>query len=223
MKKVLLFVLILISAACDEKARGMETKTFHLSRLSNEEAVALITPYIREGGTVSVSKTGRFISVREDDDRLKVIEDVLKRFDGIGQAVDVVLDIRIVQANGVTTRDSALADVEQTLRETFRYQGYRLVGQTRVQTREGTRFSQSVGSNFAIEGEVQRVGAANNEQRVPIEIHLMGPLSRTASGAVGPVSEMRSTVTATLGKPVVLGQSTGNGATILIITPSLAR
>jgi hypothetical protein len=30
-------------------------------------------------------------------------------------------------------------------------------------------------------------------------------------------------VTATMGKPTVLGQSTGNGAVILVIRPSMAR
>jgi type II secretory pathway component GspD/PulD (secretin) len=222
MKRIFLLALVVLSAACDEKARGMETRTFQLSRLSNEEAVALITPYVREGGTVSVAKNGRFMSIREHEERLKVIEEVLKRFDGIGHAVDVVLDIRIVQANGATARDSGLVDVEQTLRNTFRYQGYRLAGQTRVQTREDTPFSQSVGNNWQIEGRVLRVAAANNEQRVPIEVELTSAV-RNASGQITPGSHMKSTVTATLGKPVVLGQSTGNGATILIITPTLAR
>jgi type II secretory pathway component GspD/PulD (secretin) len=223
MKKLLLLALVVIAAACDEKARGMEVRTFQLSRLSNDEAVALVTPYIREGGTVSVAKNGRLLSIREHEDRLQVIEDLLKRFDGIGQAVDVILDIRIVQANGASARDSALADVEQTLRETFRYQGYRLAGHTRVQTREGTPFSQSVGNNYTLQGRVQRVSAANNEQRVPIEIELMGGITRNPSGVVAPSSQMSSTVTATIGKPVLLGQSAGSGAIILIITPTLAQ
>jgi hypothetical protein len=222
MKKMFLLALVVLAAACDEKARGMETRTFQLSRLSDEEAVALVTPYIREGGTVSVARNARFISIREHEDRLQVIEALLKRFDGIGQAVDVVLDIRIVQANGATARDSRLADVEQTLRNTFRYQGYRLAGQTRVQTREESPFSQSVGNNWGIEGRVLRVAAANNEQRVPIEIELT-QATRNASGQVTPGSHMKSTITATLGKPVVLGQSTGDGAIILIITPTLAQ
>jgi len=224
MKKLLLLALVLLSAACRDKAHDMETRTFTLSRLNSDEALTLITPYVREGGHLTSPKSGAFITVRERADRMKVIEDVLKKYDGIGEAVDVILDIRIVEANGFTTRDSALVDVEQVLRETFRYRGYRLVGQTRVQTREGTRFEQTVGSANAyhLGGAIQRVSTTDKEQRVPIEIELTGGITRTG-GLVTPSSNMKSTVTASIGKPVVLGQSTGSGATILIIMPTLAR
>jgi hypothetical protein len=221
MKKLLL-VLVVLAAGCRGKTAGMETRTFELQRLSSDEALTLLTPYIRDGGLVSGRQ--RLITVREHADRLKVIEDLLKKYDGIGEAVDVVLDIRIVHANGVTTRDTALADVEQTLRETFRYQGYKLVGHTSVRTREDTRFAQTVdgaGSAYQVEGAVQRLRAVGSEQRVPIEIQLMGGLTRVG-GLVMPRSEMKSTVTGIIGKPVVLGQSTGSGAVILIITPTVA-
>ena len=223
MKKLLLLALVVLSAACQDKTRDMETRTFPLSRLNNDEALTLITPYVREGGYLTSPKSGRFITVREKADRMKVIEDVLKKYDGLGEAADVILDIRIVEANGFTTRDSALADVEQTLRETFRYRGYRLVGQTRVQTREGSGFRQSIGSGFTLGGTVSRLTATGSEQRVPIQVHLTGPVMRNASGLVTNASEMESTVTGVIGKPVVLGQSTGSGATILIITPTIAH
>ena len=55
-----------------------------------------------------------------------------------------------------------------------------------------------------------------------VEVELMGGLTRTG-GLVLPSSGMKSTVTGVIGKPVVLGQSTGSGAIILIMTPSIAR
>jgi hypothetical protein len=79
-----------------------------------------------------------------------------------------------------------------------------------------------VGDAYALQGEVQRVATANNEQRVPIEIELTRGGTSTR-GVIVPVAQMKSTVTAQLGKPVVLGQSTGTGATILIITPTIAK
>lgn len=229
MKKFWLIALVMLAAGCRDRTAGMDTRTYELNRLSVDEAIALVTPYIREAGMVygTPSKGGagpRLITVRERDDRQKVIEDLLKKYDGIGEVVDVALDIRVVHANGVTTRDSALMDVEQTLRETFRYRGYRLVGHTSVRTREDTRFAQTVpgaGASYQIEGAVQRVRRFGNEQRVPIEVQLMGGLTRVG-GLVMPSTEMKSTVTGVIGKPVVLGQSTGSGAIILIITPTIA-
>src|SRR5687768_4998329 len=99
MKKLLLFALIMTLGACDKAdRRDMELRTFELNRLSNDEALALLTPYIREGGYVSGKN--KLITVREKADRIKVIEDVLKKYDGIGEAADVVLRVRVIEANG---------------------------------------------------------------------------------------------------------------------------
>jgi hypothetical protein len=59
---------------------------------------------------------------------------------------------------------------------------------------------------------VQRVTAEGNERRIPIEVNLR----------VGNVAGLESTVTATVGKPVVLGQSTETGAIILVLRPTIA-
>ena len=222
MKKLLIVVLLLL-AACDRE-RGLETKTYQLNRLSNEDAMALLTPYIRERGRLS--GRGRLITVREKPDRLQLIEQLLSRYDGLGEATDVVLNVQVIEANGFTGTDSAIADIEQTLRKTFRYRGYRLAGETRIQAREGTNFRRSIGSGYVtgqqerngymLEGAVERVTTTANEQRIPIQIQLRGP------AAGGGFVEVAGTVTGILGKPTVLGQSVGNGAVILVIRPSLA-
>lgn len=220
MKRLLLATLLLLGA-CDSR-RGMETRTFELHKLSNDEAIALLTPYIRDGGLI-VGKN-RLISVREKPERLTLIEDLLRKYDGMGEAVDLVLDVQVIEADGFTGRDSAIADIEQTLRQTFRYRGYRLVGETHIQAREGTMFRRSIGrgyvmgqnaGGFMLEGSVGRVTTTRNEQRVPIQIQLRGP-------NVGGFLEVSGTVTGTIGRPIVLGQSTGNGAIILVIRPSVA-
>ena len=223
MKRLLLALLLL--AAC-EKHRGMETRTFELRRLSNDEAVALLTPYVRDGGYLQGKN--RLISVREKPDRLKAIEELLKKYDGMGDAQDIVLDVQVIEANGFVGSDSAIADIEPTLRQTFRYRGYRLAGEARVQARESTNFRRSIGSGYiigqqkgdgyALEGAVDRLAMVGSEQRVPIQIQLRGP----ADGGGGGFIELAGTITGTIGKPTVLGQSTGKGALILVIRPSLA-
>lgn len=225
MKRLLLIAVLFSLGACDG-SRGMETRTFPLHRLSTEEAIALLTPYIRDGGTLSTpagkSKGAqapvRFVTVRERPERLQAIEDLLRKYDGHPNPVDLLLHIQVIEADGFTGRDSAIADIEQTLRRTFRYRGYRLAGEAHIQAREGSSFRRTLSGPgereaYLLEGAVERVSTdRSSEQRVPISLELRG-------GRV----ELRSTVTGTLDKPTVLGQSTADGAVILVIRPSIAR
>src|SRR5688572_18233981 len=123
MKRILLILMIVALSACD-RTRGMDTRTYTISRLTVDEALQLLTPYITEGGYLSGKS--HLITVREKPDRLKVIEDLLKKYDGGGVVQDVAMRIQIVEANGFNARDSSIADIEQTLRGMFKYQGYRL-------------------------------------------------------------------------------------------------
>lgn len=208
MKCFALGLVLMAVTACDS-TRGMEVRSYELSRLTNDEAVALLTPYVRDGGYLAGKN--KLISVRERPDRLTLIEDLLRKYDGVGEAVDVVMEIRVIEANGFTTTDPAIADIEQTLRETFKYRGYKLLGQTRIQAREWGVFRQA-GPQFTISGRVQRAMVEGNERRIPIEVNLQ----------VANMAGLESTVTATVGKPVVLGQSTPGGAIILVLRPTIA-
>jgi hypothetical protein len=188
----------------------METRTYELQRLSTDDALALLTPYIRDGGRLSAR--GKLVNVTEKPDRLELIEKVLKQYDGLGEAVDVALDVQVIEADGYESADSSIADIEGTLRQMFKYRGYKLVGSTHIRTREAEDFTQ-VTPSFRIMGNTQRVRVVGGERRIPITIKL-----HTDKG------DMESTVTATLGKPIVVGQSTNSGgATILVIRPSLAQ
>jgi hypothetical protein len=222
MKKLLIVALVLMVAACD-RDRGLETRTFELHRLSNDEAMALLTPYIRDGGRLSGKN--RLITVSEKPDRLVVIEDLLRKYDGHQNAVDVMLHVQVIEADGFAGSDSAIADIEQTLRQTFRYRGYRLAGEAYVQAREGSTFRRSIGrsyeggqnvTGYVLEGRVDRLSTSRNEQRIPIDIQLRGSNQ-------GNVVEVAGTVTGTIGRPTVIGQSTGAGAIILVMRPSVAR
>lgn len=212
MKKLWMLVLLAGIAACDSRS-GMEIRTYTLGRLTVDQAESLLTPYIREGGLLS--GRDRLLTVREKPDRLKLVEDLLKKYDGGGEALDVVLNIQVIEADGFTERDSAIADVEQTLRGMFKYHGYKLLGETRIVAREGSHFDQSA-SAFQISGDVMRVTDQGGEKRVPVEIGL-------GLRPAGPQQvSIHSTITTTIGKPTVLGQSTNKGALILVVRPSIA-
>ena len=213
MKRFLLMLPILALCACDA-SRGMETRTYEVARMKHDDVIMLLTPYIEQGGSISMTPDAHLLTVREKPDRLTVIERLLKQYDGGGTAADVMLDIQVVKADGFATSDSALADIEPTLRQTFKYQGYRLLGQTHVQVREGSTFSQMLPA-FRISGRVDRVAKVAMETRVPVSIDLDASDPKTGG------QRMESTVTTTIGKPTVLGQSTADGAIILVIRPTL--
>jgi hypothetical protein len=217
MKRFMMVTFVMLTlVACGDRTRGMEIKTFELSRLSPDEAMTLLTPYISEGGYISGKN--KLISVREKPERMKVIDDLLKKYDGIGETVDLVLNFRVIEANGFTQVDSAIVDVEPTLRSMFRYRGYKLIGETQVRSREDASFAQTV-PEFRIAGDVQRVRTVGNERRLPLEIQLEVPGQQNRGSKV----QLGSTVTATVGKPLVLGQSTGSGAYILVVRASIAQ
>ena len=213
MKRALILCLIgasLVAAGCD-KQRGMEVRTYELDRITFDDATALVTPYVREGGTVTGHKTGGTLTIRETPERLEQIEAVLERHDG--PASTVLLRFQIIEANGFTGRDSAIADVEASLRELFRYTGYRLSREVLVRVAEGEHFNQGEGTEFVLRGSVRHVREEGAERAIPvrIELHL--------SGGRG----IESTINAVIGETVVIGTaaSSGEGALILAVRAEL--
>jgi hypothetical protein len=201
-------MLVLLLAACDS-GRNLQVRTYELHRLSKDEALTLVTPYVDDGGYLSGSD--KLITVRTSPARQGEIATVLAKFDAA--PVEVVLHFRVVEANGFTTRDSALADVEPLLRGLFRYDGYRLAREASVQVTEGGTFSQGTGGPTALEGKVERVTRVGNEYRVKVSISLKAP-----GGA------MQSSVTAAAGKTVVVGsqkEGSAAGAWIVVMRPEV--
>ncbi len=216
MKRLALVLLMVIAAGCDD-TRGMETRTYKLLQLSLDQAFTLFAPYLRSGGTIAGKDS--LITVREKPDRLKVIEDLLKKYDGGGDARDIMLHVQVVQADGFTQRDSALAAIEPLLRRTFRFKGFRTLGQTDVRVREQGTFSQSQ-HYFTVSGRALKLENAAGETRLPLQITLVITQNDRTGLLFG--DQMSTTVTTMLGKPMVLGKNIEQGAIILIITPSLA-
>ena len=201
-----LMLAVTLLAGCDRRNADMVVRTFDLAQLNATRAADIITPYISEGGLATAS--GTTLTVRETRERLDEIEALLEKYD---EATPVLLRFQVIEADGFTERDSAIADVEATLREMFRYRGYRLVRELVVRATEGHSFQQA-------DEELQLQGAVLNvttEDRVPLEVGL-----RTRGG------ELRSTVTARVGETTVVGAhsvGSGGGALILAVRPVIDR
>jgi hypothetical protein len=192
--------------ACDSR-RGMTTRTYPLHRLSSEDAVTLLTPYVGEGGYLS--GRSRFVTVRERPAQLDSIAAVLKRYDGAPQVVS--LRFQVIEAGDFAGGDSAIARVEAPLRELFRYRGYRRVGEVTVLVMEGGHFRQQQ-PGLRVEGMVREV-TAGPDARVTLDMEVAGE-----SGSVS------TSVSGALGKTLVVGaqKAAGDGAIIAAVTPTVA-
>src|SRR5918998_926301 len=95
MKKTMavLALAALALGACDSH-RGMTTRTYPLHRLSSEDAVTLLTPYVGEGGYLS--GRSRFVTVRERPAQLDSIAAVLRRYDDGPETV--TLRFQVIEA-----------------------------------------------------------------------------------------------------------------------------
>ncbi len=203
---------------------SLEVRTFTLERLDGDEAFGLIEPYVdRDRGAVGISPGG-LVTVRELPENLDRIGEVLEEYDRPRSAVR--LQFQLIQANGFDDRDPSIQAVEAELRKLLRYDGYRLVGETVLQLREG-----GVGSQ-TLQGSLE--GASSDQPAFPFTLEAsVGPVSTGDQGSSVELwvnlsrfsNDILSTdVNAANGQSLVLGTTsslTGGGALILVVTPTI--
>ena len=204
---------------------SMEVRTFTLDRLAPEEAATLVEPYIygdRKGAPGALNFTDRLITVRELPENLDRIAAVLEEYDRPRAAVR--LHFQLIQANGFADRDQSIQAVETELRKLLRYNGYRLVGETVLQLREGGGGGQMLqgvlegaspgDSQFNLEAAVGIVSMGDEGTTVELQVSL----EHFNSQILG------TEVTASNGQSLVLGTTSalvGGGALILVVTPTI--
>ena len=124
----------------------LDTRTFELRHMEAHMAEAMIDPYVygdRPDAPGYISQAGNTITVRETPDNLEKIARVLEEFDRPRPTVR--LHFQLIEANGSSTPDPAIAEVEAELRKLFRYSGYSLVTEAVVGGMEGSHIEQVVG------------------------------------------------------------------------------
>src|SRR3989449_1839764 len=115
-------------AACSPRGPNLDTRTFALKYLRGSDAIPIVVPYVytdrpNAKGVFSVSDNA--ITVRETPDNLDKIARVLAQYDRPRPFVR--LTFHLIEADGAATTDPVIRDVEATLRQLFRFRGYRLV------------------------------------------------------------------------------------------------
>ncbi|HEX6749869.1 MAG TPA: hypothetical protein VF092_21430 [Longimicrobium sp.] len=207
MRKMLAVALAMLAVAACDNRKGMQVRTYELHRLTTEEAMSLLTPYISEGGMVS--GTSRLLTVRETPAQLDSIARILKRFDGARQAL--TLHFQVIEAGDFEGTDPTIARVAAPLREMLRYRGYRLVRAVTLNGVEGLPFQQNE-QNLRITGKVDQV-IPGPEGSITLEVEV------AAQGAT-----VSAAVSGAPGQTLVLGSAqrqNGTGALIVAVRPEL--
>lgn len=123
-RTVAVLVAAILLAACGDR---LETRTFPLKHVTAASIRPLIAPYVNTPGSTIGEGTAAFpsIAVRERPDVLDAIAAMVAQHDK--PQPTVTLHFKLIEADGFTTSDPAIADVEKALRKLFRFSGYRLL------------------------------------------------------------------------------------------------
>lgn len=206
-------VLAVGVAACGGDP-DLDTRRFELEHVEPEEAATVIEPYVftdRPGASGALSHYPGGITVRETPDNLDKIARVLERLDKPKPGVR--LNFRIVEANGDSTTDPRLADIEEPLRQLFRFDGYRLVAEARTAAVEGgstTQMLREEDRGYGIMARVGRITTTGDRGSVELHVELF---AREVGSAIS------TSMTVPVGQTVVLGSAKLNpDSPVLILT-----
>jgi len=202
--------------ACSN-APALETRTFELRHIDGGTAETILSPYVyadRPGASGSLSVTRTVVTVRETPDNLERIARVLAQFDRPQPGVR--LRFRIIEADGVATRDTSIADVESALRSLFRFRGYRLATEavlTGAQGAEALQPLSGAGARYLLATRIHRIGSGDSAT-----VDLWVRLDRVGAG------RFETEVRLPVGKTAVLGSAQADPkqpTTILTVRPEL--
>jgi hypothetical protein len=197
---------------------NLETQTFELQYLPDYEARQLIDPYVwadRPGAPGTVSAVSNMITVRETPDNLEKVRRVLAEYDRPRPTVR--LHFQLIEADGATTTDPAIADVEAELRKLFRYEGYRLITEAVVGGTQGSHVEQVVGDStgeWVVMATIENVRLVGDSGTVQVAAGVRSPIR----GA------FQTTVNARIGQTLVVGNAQliqGGGTLILTVRPEV--
>ena len=199
---------------------ALDTRTFELHSIDAGEARQIIAPYVyadRPDAPGSLSHSDNAITVRETPDNLEKIERVLADMDR--PRPNVRLHFQLIEADGESTNDPAIADVETELRKLFRYEGYRLLHEAVVGGTEGSRIEQVVGrgedytsEGYMLTAAIGPVRGSTDSGTVYLEVGVRNPMR----GA------LQTTINARAGQTLVVGNAElirGGGTLILTVRP----
>lgn len=202
----------------------LETRTFELMYLDDDVASELIAPYVyfdRDGGNGAMTVTEGKLTIRETADNLARIEGVLAIFDAPKPGVR--LTFQLIEANGFTSQDPAIDEVENALRDVFRFEGYRLVGEAMVNGMEGSWLRQDIPSDdgvvFHLQTGIRNVRTDSEGGSVELQVELQAWDDALLATSL----RVRAGQTAVLGSAALRTGETEGRTLILAVRPELTE
>lgn len=215
-----LAALALVAAGCGSGTE-LETRTFDLQYLGPAQTEMMVRPYVygeREDAPGQLSVFDGGVTVRETRENLERIARILEERDR--PRPGVTLHFQLIEADGPGAEDPRIEEVEAVLRNLFRFEGYRLLAETRMGAMEGGRgvqgFRMPDGGEGQLIAQVGSIRGTADRGSVELEVRFHGP---------GNIF-LESQVTIPGGQTVVLGSSQMDpegGAMILTVRPELVR
>ena len=199
----------------------LEAQTFELQFLDAHAAAEIVDPYVfadRPNSPGRISVAQNLLTVRETRDNLEKIKRVLEQYDTPPPSVR--LHFQVIGANGSSTVDSAIADVESVLRRLFQFRGYRLLAQAMLGGVEGSGMEQRLvhaGRLFSINAYITDVRNVGDSGVVSLVVELV-------EGGVDNI--LQTSVNVRAGQTIVLGstQPHPDGETlILTVRPEIVE
>lgn len=204
-------------------AGGLETRTFRLEHIEPGEMASLIEPYIlSERGTLKVGAGATpALTVRERREILDRIGATIAAFD-VPRA-SVVLHFQVIEAYAADGSDPVVAEVEEVLRELFRFEGYRLAAEAVARGSAGGEFMQVINSGqmgnsvrLTIGGRILEVRGGQENRSIRLKLALEDPWNQL----------LATELEIPIGQTVVLGNGrprTTHSTLILVVRPELAK
>lgn len=211
MKTHHVLLCLLLLAGCKGERDG-QVRNIRLTYLRPEEAARLVAPQLSDNMSISMSRDSDAIPglrVGGPDAEVDRIAALIRRLD---KPANVQLRFQLIEADGFTNADSAIADVQAALRDVFRFRGYRLVGESLVQGQAPGRVAQQIlgpdGAPFQIEAMLDRVLQDDSARAVSMQVELRGRDALLATSLTVPS-----------GKTVVVGTARArrDGNTLILV------
>ena len=195
---------------------GDETRTLELVHLKPEQAQLLLEPYLGDDARIRSTERPPAVTITASGPKLDQLQELLRRYD-VSPAVR--LRFQIIEADGFTTNDSAISEVDTALRQLFRFRGYRLIAEALAagSSRTSTRH-QLVGADdlvLQLNVDIGDVRVTSTGRAAELRVVLARPPGDVI---------LESNVTVPHGQTVVLGTARpfpNMGALILVVRPEI--
>jgi len=213
-------LLLLAPAARAEAAQPeLVMHVYQLQHQSASEAMGIVVPLLSSRGTVQVRPGDNTLVVRDTVDALQKIMPIIYSFDHPSRSVDIQLWlVRATVTGGVSPEPPPPplkplpADLVGSLRKSFHYQEYALVGSSSVSALEGEKVTFEVAKDFIVRF---RLGTVVGEQRLRLSDFEV--MLETATGA--PQSLLKSQLNLWLQRTMAMGLTAGqdSGTALLVV------